>query len=76
MGVLIRELLGLADEQETDGQEGLVLAAVDRIKELEAENQRMRIALRHVQFYALDNVPEELREMAKAVLLQEDKPHG
>ena len=45
----------------------------DRIALLEAENQRLRRALQHVQFYALDNVPEELREMAKAVL-QEDKP--
>jgi hypothetical protein len=40
---------------------------------LKEENQRLRRALQHVQFYALDNVPDELREMAKA-LLQEDKP--
>jgi len=38
---------------------------------LKEENQRLRRALQHVQFYALDNVPDELREMAKAVLQEQ-----
>jgi hypothetical protein len=40
-----------------------------------AENQRLRRALQHVQFYALDNVPDELREMAKAVLQEQGNGH-
>lgn len=47
---------------------------LDRIAELKAERTTLRKALEHVRFYALDNVPEELREVAKIALAWQPLP--
>ena len=45
-------------------------AACNRIAQLEAENARLRKALEHTAYYALDNVAEEVRQVAKAALVE------
>lgn len=56
------------EEAVADDLARILNAAADRIAELEAENGKLRKVLEHIRFYALDNVPEELREMAKTAL--------
>lgn len=55
-------------EEETTKIEARYQAAVKQLLLLEKVAAVQRKALEHVRFYVLDNVPEELREIAKQAM--------
>ena len=73
----IEALIKLMDEEERKNPPTLLVPydffseVAERLRLMEATIAEKNKALNHIAYYALDNIPEEIRAVAKAALLVE-----